>query len=462
MAAPRYNAKAMSRVRSLARRLSTAESRTGRDGIGERPSTYLLQEDFAEGSLLISAGQYVLGESITLDQNTHIFIEGDAQLNCQGHQIMGPGIVNDSIPLEQGSFAINLSGRSRLINCHISNFQTNVFAMDSTRIDGGSFEGALNVGLYLRDRVTVHGAIRAGNTQAARPFSYTAFFAAVYLDHATGSRFAQPLNLDNTWGHALLLSESSHNSFSGISVLNESSCGFYGVRLINSNNNRFDDQIVGGSNASTVWMEHSHSNNFKSVSASRSYFSVSLNYSNSNSFDAISTVESDDEALFLNNSNENFIGNVEALYNLHNGLRVSSSNLNRFGHIYLVSRAAYGNGMYLWGSHSNEVESLISEDADNGLEIDSSDYNTFHRVEAVRSRNIGVSIFYANANTLGTVKIYGRREQDICMSLMRFAALYVENPVVMLHHCHVGIYRYNAPVPFTPNFWDNFVDWGIW
>ena len=445
-------------------KMSASRPKSARPGSARRTKSRdsevqpLYQDSFNDGSLVLSEGQYTLGEDIYLDDSTHLFLDGTAELNCLGRHITGDGTGDDNLPLEDASFAVSLQGNARLTGCDISLFQTNVFARGNARIIGGRFDRALNVGMYISGAVRVYGNINAGEIQSARPFSWGAFVAGVYLDQASGSNFYGQLQVKNNWHYGLLLQSSHLNGFNGITGDNDQVCGSSAVRLDDSNGNHFRNLLRGGGSQSSLELNNSSGNVFGDIQSINNHSAITLIGSDNNSFQELNIESAEDTALDIYLSDGNIFESISAYDNIFRGIWLNSSNYNSFGQLYVRNTGGAGYGMSLSTSNDNQIMHLTTENATIGLYLHDSSRNLFDKIDALRNSGYGAWLYWATDNTLGTVKILGRSEMDTCLRVERLADLTVLDPLVMLHNCHIGLYLHRAPLTFNPYFYGNDID----
>lgn len=430
----------------------------------------ITQEVMNGGSILLTGGNHNLQEDIVLNDNTHIFLAGNAYLDCMGFHITGSGIVNVNQTGENGSFAVSIADNSVLANCQISRFQINVIGEDNAQIIGGNFNRFLNYGLYLTGAVHVSGDISASDNKLqvggwSCPYGYYVGCNGIVLTSASGAIFNGEITTSNNVRHGIHIHSSNSNVFNRITANNND---YHGIVISTSNYNSFSDIVI-NSNGYGPAIQHSTYNNFGNITV------------NNNSHGGF---------LFYFHSDYNKIGNIFADHNYGSGINIHNCFYNNFDDIittnnydnygqsqgfYLGSYASnnifgdiisYNNtyGVYLqWYPNGNTFGDITVHDNDYGIYFDDVDYsyvydNVFGNIIATRNNKAGISLNLARNNRFTSIVVDGQGVTNVGLNLTNVTGFNVTNQPVILHNNDLGLNLKNTAFDFAVDFSGNVQD----
>lgn len=387
------------------------------------------QSSFEEGSIVLLEGTYYLTEDIVLNGLTHIFLEGDAELNCNGFSIQGDGIINDApfseeiIDLNDVTFGVNLNDNSRLVNCDISLFQINVIAYDNSVIENGVLDRFLNMGLLVLGPITATGDLSVSYNSLVReqiPSPGVFPQTALLINSVQGATFENVIADDNNFYGTFIIDSSrismgrftSSNNFrcvrlNGVyeSKFKSISCESEDVGFISdtSSNNVFNTIESTGNNFYGILAYESYNNNFVQVSTSNNDFGVLISHSNFNTFSKVKS-NYDLSFLALLSSSNNYFENVTALNISITGVNLHESNDNEFKKIDVSNLG--GSGVSLVSNSINNIfEKIIVSEAARGVYVGDSYQNTFESIYCDEIGHSGLHLVDSSNNLFKKVDI---------------------------------------------------------
>ncbi|USN45076.1 MAG: hypothetical protein H6502_03360 [Candidatus Woesearchaeota archaeon] len=417
----------------------------------------ITQEIVDYGSILLSSGNHVLGENINLTDETHIFLEGNAVLNCQNYTLSGSGLINDA-PFEQNwvdpediTFGIALSDNARIINCDVAHFQINVISEDNAAIINGRFDHFRNYGVYVTGSILMQGSISASYNAYDRfpgenpqvgfvlyQVTDSAFEATltatrnndygIFMKNTANNNFEDPIDVsyngfhglvlwdeseDNTFysvtanannGNGMLLGYGSDdNAFTGTVTANEN--GLNGVELFLLDRITFEDEVTANGNENNgVLARAAHVVEFADQLTSNSnnehgvYF---LSSSSSEFLGQVTAVGNDGDGIRLDSaSGADFIGRLSIGANEGSGLVVRNTYLANFGTVYIGNNDQHGIELYNVGQglyydvYFGNVTSLGN--FFDGLHMTNSRNVWFDHVDVYNNNDAGIFIDQGN------------------------------------------------------------------